>query len=143
MAELRQDLRAHPVAAWSLLALWVGAGWLVAAMGLSNCGFFLLLLPPVATGFAIGRSRRLREAPSSGIIAALIIGVLLLDLSLAAIILAGRGGEPEPFVSWWATLFEAAFWIALADLFGLMAGAGGWLVGHEAVYPEEEASPVG
>lgn len=99
MAQLRQDVRAHPPATGLLLALWAAVSWFVGALALGNCGFFLLLLPPAATAFAIGRSRRMREAPSSGTIAALVIGVLLLDLSLAAIILAGRGGEPEPFIS--------------------------------------------
>ncbi|MGN6697468.1 MAG: hypothetical protein ACTHMR_04855 [Thermomicrobiales bacterium] len=125
MAELRTDLRTHPLAALLLVACWGALTWYVAA-GPGPAGVAVLLLPPCVASFLIGRSRLRREAPSTGLVAALIVGLLLLDLSLGALGLAGRGGRPAPAAPLWAALAELMYWAGVADLLGLLAGLLGW-----------------
>ncbi len=83
MSELREDIRAHPLATAFALALWGEITWLV---GLSwTFSYLLLLLSVGIAAFLVGRWRRTRGARSSGIVAALIVSLVLLDLSITAI----------------------------------------------------------
>ena len=143
MNYLRQDLRAHWLAVLIFLVFWGAIVLFAAAAGLTNFTFVVLLIPPCAVGALIGRSRRTRAAQSSGVIAALIIGVVVLDLSLAGLLLAGRTGEGEPGLTLWQQARLTLFLIGIADLFGLMSSYFGWLYGHEAVYPDEASHPAG
>lgn len=138
MNELRRDICARPIASALIAVAWGLLTWLAIAMGLSMLGVVLLLIPPFFVGFLIGRTRRLRAARASGLIAVLLIGVALFDLSILAINLAGSAGQGDPDNTPWQEFKLALFWTGLGDLVcALPASAIGWLFGHEAVYPEE------
>ena len=131
MGTLREDIRMHPVATALALALWGAITWLV---GRSWAFSYLLLLLPVGVpAFLIGRWRRTRGARSSGIVAALIVSLVLLDLSIAVILVdqhihLGR--------SFWRDWGDILLPVTLGvHVVGLASGCVGWWIGHEAVYP--------
>lgn len=142
MSELREGIRAHPIGTALALALWGAVTWLAGASG----GFFLfllLLLPGGVAAFLIGRWRWTRGARSSGLAAALIASVALLDLSIAALMATSRLGVVSPLRLDWEVVRWLGVGAVVIHVFALASGYVGWLFGHEAVYPDEVSKPVG
>jgi hypothetical protein len=139
----------------ALLGL-LGAGWLLGlasqVMARVQTGYMDVWPPQILLGvllcFGAGAAERIVDPVRRGmrrgaiagmaIIAAIIVGYVLLTVLMWNPIWSGQDGE-----TWWSLLIEAPFWIGVPAAIGAGFGALGWYVADRIAGPSWPAGHPG